>query len=152
MKVNTDKVGVTQRPMQGVRSSGSGNILGDPFSDFSKITNRTARIYMPQKKHVHNHPQDKTIGKYWVIDFPITSTYKSPLMQWTSGSLDAHSSKGENNNFQIKFPSVNAAVNYCKMMGWGYDLQYPNFKYHTSKNYADNFKWKGNAASEPEYD
>ena len=52
----------------------------------------------------------------------------------------------------MKFSSVNAAVNYCEMIGWGYDISYPNFKYHTYKNYADNFKWKGFAKPQADYD
>ena len=51
---------------------------------------------MPLKKHTHNHAADKTMGKYWVIDFDTESTFKSPLMQWTSGSNDAFYSKGDN--------------------------------------------------------
>ena len=50
------------------------------------------------------------------------------------------------------FPSVNSAVTYAKMMGWGYSVSYPKFKYHTKKNYADNFKYKGPAKQEAEYD
>ena len=36
--------------------------------------------------HVHKHPQDKTIGKYWCVDFEQFSTYKTPGMLWGSGS------------------------------------------------------------------
>ena len=63
---------------------------------------------MPQKKHVHNHPANKEIGKYWVIDFDTESTFKSPLMNWTSASDDPFYSKGD--NLQMAFPSVNSAV------------------------------------------
>ena len=52
----------------------------------------------------------------------------------------------------MKFPSVNAATDYCEMMGWGYDISYPNFKYHTPKNYAENFKYKGPAKPVVSYD
>ena len=38
------------------------------------------------------------------------------------------------------------------MMGWGYDVTYPKFKYHTRKNYADNFKYKGEPKPEHDYD
>ena len=96
MKVNTDKVGVTKRPHQGVSSSGSAMSTTDPWTNFVKFQNRVARIYMPQRKHVHCHPADKTIGNYWVIDFETTSTYKSPLMGWTSASTDPFYSKGDN--------------------------------------------------------
>ena len=86
---------------------------------------------------MHCHPQDKTIGKYWVIDMEHECTFKSPLMQWTSASTDPFHSKGD--NVQIRFPTVTAAVEHAEMMGWGYDVSYPTFKYHTKKNYADNF-------------
>lgn len=105
---------------------------------------------MPEIKHVQRHPADKTIGKYWVIDFETTSTYKSPLMQWTSASLDPFHSKGD--NVQIKFNSVNSAIDYAESMGWGYDVMYPNHKWHTEKNYSFNFKWKGYAKPEASYD
>ena len=105
---------------------------------------------MPQRKHVHCHPADKTIGKYWAVDFETQSTFKSPLMQWTSATDDAFYSKGD--NLQYRFPSVNAAIDHCEMMGYGWDVTYPNFKYHTYKNYADNFKYKGEPKEEPEYD
>ena len=96
MKVNTDKTGLTQRPHQGVSSSGSALISLDIWTNFSAFQNKVARVYMPQRKHVHCHPADKTIGKYWAIDFETTSTYKSPLMQWSSGSCDPFYSKGDN--------------------------------------------------------
>ena len=105
---------------------------------------------MPQKKHVHCHPQDKMLGKYWVIDFPTQDTFKSSLMQWSSSSQDCFSSKGD--NLQIKFPSVNSALAYCQMMGWGYDVTYPNYKWHAKKNYAENFKYKGEPKPEADYD
>jgi hypothetical protein len=38
------------------------------------------------------------------------------------------------------------------MMGWGYDILYPNHKWHTKKNYSDNFVWKGNPTEIHEYD
>ena len=105
---------------------------------------------MPQKKHVHNHAADKTMSNYWVIDFDTESTYKSPLMQWTSASNDCFASKGD--NLQMRFPSVEDAVSYAKMMGWGYDVMYPKYKYHTYKNYATNFTYKGEPKPEEDYD
>ena len=51
---------------------------------------------MPQKKHVHCHPADKTIGKFWAIDFPTESTFKSNLMNWSNSSNDGFYSKGDN--------------------------------------------------------
>ncbi len=31
-----------------------------------------------------------------------------------------------------------------KKIGLGYEISYPHVRYHTRKNYGDNFKWKGN--------
>ena len=37
--------------------------------------------------------------------------------------------------------------------GWGYDIMYPtNWKWHTKKNYVDNFAWKGHPTPEENYD
>ena len=96
------------RPHNGVNSGGSAVLTTDPWSDAVNYSNKIARIYMPQKKHVHNHAADKTMGKYWVIDFDSDNTFKSPLMQWTSGSNDSFYSKGD--NMQMRFPNVQAAV------------------------------------------
>ena len=147
---NTDKVGLRVRPHQGVQSGSTGFIHADPTSDSMKFQDRIARIYMPQKKHVHNHPADKTIGKYWVIDFEPVSTFKSPLMQWTSATIDPFDSKGD--NVQARFASVEAAVAFARKMGWGYDVQYPKFRNLTKKNYADSFVYKGEPKPEADYD
>ena len=50
------------------------------------------------------------------------------------------------------FPSVNSAMEYAGMMGWGYDVTYPNFKYHSKKEYALNFAYKGAPKPEASYD
>ena len=71
-------------------------------------------------------------------------------MQWTSATNDPFYSKGD--NLQMKFSNVDAAIAYAEMMGWGYDVSYPNFKYHTYKNYADNFKYKGEPKPTVDYD
>ena len=150
VKLNTDKVGVTKRPEVGVRSSGSTVMTSDCWADYSRFQNKIARIYMPQKKHLHCHPCDKTIGKYWAIDFATASTYRAPLMQWSTSSLDPFYSKGD--NFQAKYPSVNSAIDACEMMGWGYEVTYPHFKNHTKKSYNDNFLYKGEPQPVADYD
>ena len=38
------------------------------------------------------------------------------------------------------------------MMGWGFDVSYPNYKWHAKKNYAENFKYKGEPVAEVVYD
>ena len=71
-------------------------------------------------------------------------------MQWTSGTLDPYYSKGD--NVQIRFPNVDAAIDHAEAMGWGYEVTYPKHKYHTYKNYATNFTWKGDPKVEADYD
>ena len=117
---------------------------------YGQFYNRIAHVYMPQKKHTQNHPADKTVGQFWAIDFDTESTFKSPLMNWTSGTNDAFYSKGD--NFQMVFPSADAAVTYAKMMGWGYSVTYPKYKWHTKKVYADNFAYKGGPKPQVDYD
>ena len=56
VKVNTDKVGITKRPEPNSLASSTGLMLGDLKQDYARFENKIARIYMPQKKHVHNHP------------------------------------------------------------------------------------------------
>ena len=46
-------------------------------------------------------------------------------------------------NTQIKFANVKDAIEYAESMGWGFDVSYPKHRWHTKKNYSDNFKWKG---------
>ena len=148
-KTNSAGVGFTQRPHQGVQSSGSLNLTSDPWSNFVAKQNKVGRIYMPQKKHNQNHPADKTIGNYWVVDFETESTFKSPLMQWTSGTNDCFNARGD--MMQIRFPDVNAAVEFCESMGYGYDVMYPHFLWHVKKNYQDNFAYKGLPKEEPQH-
>ena len=124
-------------------------MMTDP-SGGSTFQLRHAHIYYPQTKHVHNHPANKTIGTHWVVDFDTTSTYKSPLMGWTSATTDSFHSKGD--NLQTAFPSAESAVSYCQMNGWGYTISYPKYKYHTLKMYANNFAYKGEPKPKVDYD
>lgn len=144
--MNPEKIGVYKRPELNTRCSTTAHNWSAPW-DTQSYRNRIARIYMPQKKHVHNHPFNKSIGKYWQLDFESYGSYKSPLMGWTSGSHDAY------NTVQVKFGKLQDAVAYAESNGWGYDIMYPtNWRWHTKKNYVDNFAWKGNAVPEENYD
>ena len=108
---------------------------------------KIARIYMPQRKHVHCHPQNKNWGKGWAIEFDSWGQYKSPLMGWTTASHDVM------NTTSVRFGQLQDAVEYCTKMGWGYDIMLPTGqRYHTKKNYADNFKWKGEPPEREQYD
>lgn len=67
-------------------------------------------------------------------------------MFWTSASTDSYG------KLSMKVPTLSAAVKYCETMGWGYDVLYPENRWHVKKAYADNFMWKGNPKEEPTYD
>ncbi|CDW85115.1 nadh dehydrogenase [Stylonychia lemnae] len=142
---NTDKVGLYKRPQMDETSSGTAYTQAQ-ISETNYSKNKIARIYHPQRKHVHNHPVNKNIGKHWVIEFQAASSYKSPLMGWTSATTDSFA--------KTKFVvgSLSAAVRYCESMGWGYDVLYPQTRWHTKKNYSDNFMWKGQPKAEETYD
>jgi len=107
---------------------------------------KIARIYHPQKKHVHNHPANKTIGNHWVIEFESSGTYKSPLQFFTSGTRDMYSKQS------MKVQNLSAAIKLCETMGWGYDILYPQTRWQVKKNYVDNFAWKGHPKEDVQYD
>ena len=87
------------------------------------------------------------MGEFWAIDFEGYGCYKSPLMGWTSATHDTHA------NVYMRFGKLQDAVNYAMSMGWGYDIMMPNSqRWHTKKNYADNFAWKGFAEKPEKYD
>lgn len=94
--MNPEKIGVYKRPEHNVKCSTTAHNWMAPW-DTQMMRNRVVRIYMPQRKHVHCHPSDKTIGKGWVMQFDNWGSYKSPLMGWTNGSHDV------NNNTSVKF-------------------------------------------------
>ena len=37
-------------------------------------------------------------------------------------------------------------------MGYGYDIEHPNYRWHAKKDYANNFKFKGHPKPEEAYD
>ena len=65
---------------------------------------------------------------------------------WTSAGTDTYA------RHTMKVQTLSAAVKYCDMMGWGYDVLYPETRWHTKKSYADNFLWKGKPSEEVSYD
>ena len=67
-------------------------------------------------------------------------------MGWTSATTDSFSKT------RFVVGSLSSAVKYCEMMGWGYDVLYPQTRWHTKKSYSDNFVWKGHAKPEESYD
>jgi hypothetical protein len=145
VKTNPERIGFYKREELNERSS-RGALMHSNFAEPQIYRSKIARIYQPQKKHVHNHPNNKTIGKTWVIEFESWGVYKSPLMFWTSATQDTYS------KLSMKCGSLSSAVKYCEMMGWGYDVSYPHHLWHTKKSYSDNFLWKGPAKDDESYD
>lgn len=62
--------------------------------------------------------------------------------------------------YEHKFKTLEEAIEYCKLMGkwidfivvagFGYNIQYPKWRYSSKQTYADNFKWKGFAKEDPD--
>jgi hypothetical protein len=143
--MNPQRIGAYKRPEHNVKAGNTAAAWMAPW-DTQLYRSKIARIYMPQRKHVHCHPVVKK-EKYWCIQFESMGSYKSPLMGWTSASHDVY------NNVHVKFGKLADAIAYAESNGWGYDVSYPtNWKWHTKKNYADNFAWKGPAPAEESYD
>lgn len=96
---------------------------------------RTVRIFMPDINRMHNVPS-LTSGESWCIQYERIGVWKNPCMGWTY--VNDNQSKR-----LVKLGSLEEAIAYCKQLGLGYEIDYPHFRYHTKKNYGDNFKWKG---------
>jgi hypothetical protein len=101
---------------------------------------------MPTMKSTQCHPAEKNWMNHWLIEFDSKTSYKSSLMQWT------HASEDMNARLKIKVSSLEEAVKFAEDKGWGFDITYPNKRYHTRKSYADNFLWRGQPKKEPQYD
>lgn len=117
--MNPEKIGAFKRAEHNVKSSGLDSRHIDPWTTHTH-RHKIARIYMPQRKHVHNHPTDKRPNNHWAIEFDSWGAYKSPLMGWTSASSDTYS------GVAVRVARLQDAVGYCEAMGWGYDILYPN--------------------------
>jgi len=73
----------------------------------------------------------------WVIQYERQGIWKNPNMGWTYTS-DTQSRR------PVFFKELEEALAYCRELGLGYEINYPRFRYHSRKNYGDNFKWRGN--------
>ena len=71
-------------------------------------------------------------------------------MFWTPASEDPMSGCG--GLYKIYMENLAEAVAVCKKFGWGYDVVYPHHRWHTRKNYGDNFQWKGLPKEREAYD
>ena len=83
---------------------------------------------------------------HWVIESDSKNAHISPMIERGHASEDLRSRP------KYKVHSLEDAVGICERYGWGYDIIYPNKRYHTRKSYADNFAWRGEPKKEPQYD
>ena len=140
-KVNRAKVGFYKSDDLTERASRGACDRSSPFDDAS-YHKRIVRIHYSQMPHTQNHPQNKQIGKHWVLSFDSWGQYSSPLMFWTTATCDTLS------RHKFQFNTLSSAIKYCEKLGWGYDIMYPKQRWHTKKSYADNFMWKGNPSED----
>lgn len=114
IRENPDKIGKYKREELNERANNA--VLRSCPWETTDYDRKIARIYHPSKKHVHNHPANKKIGKHWVIEFESWGVFKSPLMGWSTASLDTFS------DLTMKVSTLDAAIAICEMKGWGYDV------------------------------
>ena len=129
-------------------------VIKDPVQD-SRVDNESqqeaddqgniiARIYkhiprVNQKCHYYGK------GSYytWRIQFQMKNMFKTT-------ALGYNKHEGSISYLNMEFDDYLDAINYCREMGYGYIVEFPNAKYHTKKSYSDNFKWAGFPKEEEE--
>ena len=148
---NKKGIGFYQRPAMNTLAGASGYTTSCVW-DGQHNRYRVARIYMPQKKHLHCHPTNKTHGNYWTLELENWGSFRSPLMGWGRGSLDPLSNSKTATN--VIFGKLSDAVAFAQQHGYGLDVSFPkkHQRWYTKKNYADNFVWKGDPKQEESYD
>ncbi|KAL7058436.1 hypothetical protein AAHC03_017224 [Spirometra sp. Aus1] len=96
-----------------------------------QIQSRVARIYMPTRPAT----QSGTFGtRMWRIDFDNQERWENPLMGWASTGDPL-------SNVSMKFPTAEAAVEYCNSQGWKFFVEEPKKTHIVPKSYANNFSW-----------
>jgi hypothetical protein len=145
VKANPDGVGFYKREELNRKAEKGSFYWSDPRQT-QEQRYKIARIYMSQLKHLHCHPTNKTDGHGWTIDFGSWGNHKSPLMGWSTGTMDSF------NDIKMSFGRLNDAIQYAEAMGWGYDVTHPNYRWHTKKDYSSNFAWKGPPKPVVDYD
>lgn len=89
-----------------------------------------ARIYQPAKPATQSGRLKKT---HWIVEFePAARKEPDRLMGWV-GSDDTQS------QVQLRFPSREAAIAYCRRKGIAYNLTEPQQRAFRPKSYAENF-------------
>ena len=93
------------------------------------------------------NPQQEE-GHVWTIQFERNGVYKTPEMGWQIVYNLRTFTNDMQSRFNLQFPTLEEAIKYCQQYGLGYEISYPKKRWHTPKNYANNFKWKGNPKQE----
>lgn len=90
------------------------------------------RIYRPSKSAMQSG-RAKTHD--WLLEYELKSA-RTPegLMGWNS-------SEDTLNQVRLKFPSMEAAVEFAKEKGWFYTVLPAHDRKVTPRNYVDNFKY-----------
>jgi len=92
-----------------------------------------ARIYSPAKTAMQSG-RNKT-GQ-WVLEFEARSPRKiEPMMGYTSSS-------DMNSQIRLKFPTLEAAENYCHKHAIAYQVFQPHKQRRRQVAYADNFSYQ----------
>ncbi len=98
-----------------------------------------AKIYQPSKTAMQS---GVAATGQWLLEFIPESPHQiDPLMGW-NGSRDT------NEQIDLFFPTMEAAVEYAKAQNIPYLLQLPKGKSVKKKAYADNFSFKRISAYE----
>jgi len=108
------------------------NLWVDQKPDFTELNVKIIKVTTSSMNQVPMIPHSDC----WYVQYERQSVYKEPMSGWTF--VDDNFSKRD-----IKFETLERAVDYCRNLGLGYTVEYPHYRYHTKKNYAENFKWKG---------
>ena len=91
-----------------------------------------ARIYRPAKTAMQS---GLARTRQWLLEFePSAARTVEPLMGWTS-------STDMNAVVRLEFDSKEAAIAYAERNGLAYALAEPKPRKHSSKSYADNFRF-----------
>ncbi len=91
-----------------------------------------ARIYKPAKTAMQS---GLAATKKWVLEFqPEQRREVEPLMGWTS-------SRDMRSQIRMRFPTKEEAIDYAKRNDIAYVVREPKPRKHTTKSYADNFKF-----------
>eukprot|EP00347_Sterkiella_histriomuscorum_P017687 403348384 len=147
--MNLEKVGMYKHPEHNEKASGSCYIYSDPREDNMNYRKKVVRIFQMEKFHTQCHPAIKQRYPGWAIERLNEGFFRHPLHMWSTATCDV---SDHFSNARVKVGSLQSAVDYCEMMGWGYEIQYPNSRWFTKKSYSDNFAWKGHPKEEQPYD